>query len=203
LPDHPQLQKGKEANAETALVNAARRGDRAAFECLVIPCQSRILRWLTRLSRDRAIAEELLQESLFKAFVSLESFRGEASFSTWLSRIAYNTFLNWQKEQRRRPDQQTLEEDTQPAEDALAGWPSHSESPETLLWQQELSAELAKAMASLPEALSQALMLREQEGLSYEEIAQIQAVPIGTVRSRIHRARESLAASLKDMMVSV
>lgn len=203
MPDHPQLQKGKEANAETALVNAARRGDRAAFECLVIPCQSRILRWLTRLSRDRAIAEELLQESLFKAFVSLESFRGEASFSTWLSRIAYNTFLNWQKEQRRRPDQQTLEEDTQPAEDALAGWPSHSESPETLLWQQELSAELAKAMASLPEALSQALMLREQEGLSYEEIAQIQAVPIGTVRSRIHRARESLAASLKDMMVSV
>ena len=202
MPDHPQLQKGKEAHAETALVNAAKQGDRAAFECLVIPCQSRILRWLTRLSRDRSIAEELLQESLFKAFVSLESFRGAASFSTWLSRIAYNTFLAWQKEQRRRPDQQTLDEDTQPAEDALAGWPSHSESPETLLWQQELSAELAKAMAGLPEALSQALMLREQEGLSYEEIAQIQEVPIGTVRSRIHRARESLAASLKDMMVS-
>lgn len=186
--------------AETALVAAAQGGDRAAFECLVMSCQARILRWLTRLTQNRAVAEELLQESLFKAFVSLHGFRAEASFSTWLAHIARNTFYAWKKEQGRRPDQDALDEDTVAAEDGLVDWPSHTESPETLLWQQELTQSLGKAMAELPQPLSQALSLREQEGLSYEEIAQIQQVPIGTVRSRIHRARESLSHTLKDLM---
>ena len=186
--------------AETALVAAAQGGDRAAFECLVMSCQARILRWLTRLTQNRAVAEELLQESLFKAFVSLHGFRAEASFSTWLAHIARNTFYAWKKEQGRRPDQDALDEDTVAAEDGLVDWPSHTESPETLLWQQELTQSLSRAMAELPQPLSQALSLREQEGLSYEEIAQIQQVPIGTVRSRIHRARESLSHTLKDLM---
>ena len=186
--------------AETALVAAAQGGDRAAFECLVMSCQARILRWLTRLTQNRAVAEELLQESLFKAFVSLHGFRAEASFSTWLAHIARNTFYVWKKEQGRRPDQDALDEDTVAAEDGLVDWPSHTESPETLLWQQELTQSLSQAMAELPQPLSQALSLREQEGLSYEEIAQIQQVPIGTVRSRIHRARESLSHTLKDLM---
>ncbi|BBU69439.1 MAG: sigma-70 family RNA polymerase sigma factor [Rhodocyclaceae bacterium] len=186
--------------AETALVAAAQGGDRAAFECLVMSCQARILRWLTRLTQNRAVAEELLQESLFKAFVSLHGFRAEASFSTWLAHIARNTFYAWKKEQGRRPDQDALDEDTVAAEDGLVDWPSHTESPETLLWQQELTQSLSQAMAELPQPLSQALSLREQEGLSYEEIAQIQQVPIGTVRSRIHRARESLSHTLKDLM---
>ena len=186
--------------AETALVAAAQGGDRAAFECLVMSCQARILRWLTRLTQNRAVAEELLQESLFKAFVSLHGFRAEASFSTWLAHIARNTFYAWKKEQGRRPDQEALDEDTVAAEDGLVDWPSNIESPETLLWQQELTQSLGQAMAELPQPLSQALSLREQEGLSYEEIAQIQQVPIGTVRSRIHRARESLSHTLKDLM---
>lgn len=186
--------------AETALVAAAQGGDRAAFECLVMSCQARILRWLTRLTQNRAVAEELLQESLFKAFVSLHGFRAEASFSTWLAHIARNTFYAWKKEQGRRPDQDALDEYTVAAEDGLVDWPSHTESPETLLWQQELTQSLSQAMAELPQPLSQALSLREQEGLSYEEIAQIQQVPIGTVRSRIHRARESLSHTLKDLM---
>jgi len=186
--------------AETALVAAAQGGDRAAFECLVMSCQATILRWLTRLTQNRAVAEELLQESLFKAFVSLHGFRAEASFSTWLAHIARNTFYAWKKEQGRRPDQDALDEDTVAAEDGLVDWPSHTESPETLLWQQELTQSLSQAMAELPQPLSQALSLREQEGLSYEEIAQIQQVPIGTVRSRIHRARESLSHTLKDLM---
>ena len=192
--------KGKEAGAEATLIAAAKAGDRVAFECLVVACQSRILRWLTRLTHDRAAAEELLQESLFKAFVSLGSFRGDAAFSTWLARIAHNTFLAWQKEQRRRPDRETLSENTVASEDGLVDWPSYSESPETILWQQELSDSLVQAMAELPEVLAQALSLREREGLSYEEIAQIQQVPIGTVRSRIHRARETLSHNLKDLM---
>jgi len=165
-----------------------------------VACQSRILRWLTRLTQDRAIAEELLQESLFKAFVSLSSFRGDASFATWLARIAHNTFLAWNKLNRRRPDQESLNDDTVGSNDESVEWPSFSESPETLLWQQELSDSLGNAMTELPEVLRQALSLREQEGLSYEEIAQIQAVPIGTVRSRIHRARESLTHTLKGLM---
>ena len=191
---------GKEASTEANLLAAAKAGDRAAFECLVVSCQSRILRWLTRLTRDRAVAEELLQESLFKAFVSLSRFRGEASFATWLARIAHNTFLAWNKEQRRRPDQESLGDDTVPSDEGLVDWPSYNESPETILWQQELSAGLARAIADLPEALGKALTLREQEGLSYEEIAQIQQVPIGTVRSRIHRARETLSHTLKELM---
>lgn len=182
------------------MLRAAKAGDRAAFECLVVSCQSRLLRWLTRLTRDRAAAEELLQESLFKAFVSLASFRGDAAFSTWLARIAHNTFLAWQKEQRRRPEQESLLDDTVPSDEGLVDWPSHGESPETLLWQQELSDSLSSAIADLPAVLAQALTLREQEGLSYEEIAQIQQVPIGTVRSRIHRARDTLSQTLKELM---
>ena len=192
--------KGKEAEAEAALLAAAKAGDRAAFECLVVSCQSRILRWLTRLTQDRAVAEELLQESLFKAFVSLSSFRGEAAFATWLARIAHNTFLAWSKANRKRPDQEMLDDDAVASNAGSVDWPSFSESPETLLWQQELSDSLGHALFELPEVLRQALTLREQDGLSYEEIAQIQEVPIGTVRSRIHRARESLSHTLKGLM---
>ena len=181
-------------------MNAAKAGDRAAFECLVVSCQSRILRWLTRLTQDRAVAEELLQESLFKAFVSLSTFRGDATFATWLARIAHNTFIAWNKTNRRRPDQDVLDDDTVVSDAGSIDWPGFSESPETLLWQQELSDRLSAALTELPEVLRQALTLREQEGLSYEEIAQIQEVPIGTVRSRIHRAREALSHTLKELM---
>lgn len=184
-------------------MNAAKAGDRAAFECLVVSCQSRILRWLTRLTQDRAVAEELLQESLFKAFVSLSSFRGDATFATWLARIAHNTFIAWNKTNRRRPDQEVLDDDTVVSDAGSIDWPGFSESPETLLWQQELSDRLSAALTELPEVLRQALTLREQEGLSYEEIAQIQEVPIGTVRSRIHRAREALSHTLKELMEPV
>lgn len=200
MPESVIAIKGKEAATEATLLAAAKAGDRAAFECLVVACQSRILRWLTRLTQDRAVAEELLQESLFKAFVSLDSFRGEAAFATWLARIAHNTFLAWNKTNRRRPDQEPLADEVGATDAGLLDWPSFSESPETLLWQHELSDALAKAMTELPETLSQALTLREQDGLSYEEIAQIQGVPMGTVRSRIYRAREALSLTLKELM---
>ena len=195
--------KGKEPSAEAELVAAAKAGDRCAFEALVLPRQSRLLRWLTRLTGDRAVAEEILQETIFKAFVSLSGFREESSVATWLSRIAKNTYLTWRKQQKRRPDQAVLDDDTVVSEDHGSDWPSYSESPESYLWQQELRAALADAIAELPETWCQALTLREEEGLSYEEIAQIQAVPIGTVRSRLHRARESLSHTLHDLMEHV
>lgn len=189
--------------AEAELVAAAQAGDRFAFECLIMPLQSRLLRWLTRLTGDRPVAEEILQESLFKAFVALSGFRGDSSFSTWLSRIARNTYFAWRKAQALRADQTMLEEDTEVATEQLTDWPTHVESPETLLWQKELQDALGKSLADLPEAWREALTLREEGGLSYDEIAQIQKVPIGTVRSRIHRAREALSKALHPLMEPV
>jgi RNA polymerase sigma-70 factor, ECF subfamily len=192
--------KGKESRTESSLVAAARGGDRFAFECLIIPLQSRLLRWLTRLSGNPAVAEEILQESLFKAYVSLASFREDASFATWLARIAKNTYLAWLKTQRRRPDNAPLDEDMALEACDETIWPSSMDSPEANLWQQELSQAIGKAMADLPAPWCEAIKLREEEGLSYEEIAQIQGVAIGTVRSRIHRARERLAEGLHAVM---
>lgn len=202
-PTSMDIVKGKETCIEAELVAAAKTGDRYAFEALILPLQSRLLRWLTRLTGDRAAAQEILQESLFKAFVSLSGFRGESSVATWLSRIAKNTYLTWRKQQERRPDQVVLDDDTVASEENLSDWPSCGESPESYLWQQELREGLADAIAALPETWRQALTLREEEGLSYDEIAQIQTVPIGTVRSRLHRARESLSLALHDLMEHV
>jgi len=194
---------GYEPRAEAALIAAAQGGDRAAFEALVLPCQGGILRWLTRLTQDQGAAEELVQESLFKAYVSLSGFRGEASFATWLSRIARNSYLAWRKALQKRPDSVPmsigdgeLDESLEPAD----GWAHLPPTPEELLWQQELAGAIQKSLAALPEPLREAFEQREQGGLSYAEIAQRQQVPVNTVRSRIHRAREAIAHDLKPLM---
>ena len=187
-------------------MSAAQAGDRQAFEALVLPCQGGILRWLTRLTRDRSAAEELLQESLFKAYVSLAGFRGESSFATWLARIARNTTLAWRKVQQQRPDNVPLGTDAGEVDEALAqaeGWTQLPPTPEEQLWQQELAAAIQQSLAALPAPLREAFEQREQEGLSYAEIAQHQQVPVGTVRSRIHRAREAIAHDLKHLMEPV
>lgn len=195
--------KGHEPRAEAALIAAAQGGDRAAFEALVLPCQGGILRWLTRLTQDQAAAEELVQESLFKAYVSLSGFRGDASFATWLSSIARNTYLAWRKALLKRPDNVPIstgdgeiDESLEPAD----GWAHLPPTPEELLWQQELAGAIQKSLAALPKALREAFEQREQGGLSYAEIAQLQQVPVNTVRSRIHRAREAIAHDLKHLM---
>ena len=199
----PLSAKGREPCPETALVAAAQSGDRAAFEALVLSCQAGILRWLTRLTRDRPSAEELFQESLFKAYVSLAGFRGESSFATWLASIARNTYLAWRKAQLKRPDNISLniaEADIDESLDLAEGWMSMPATPEEQLWQQELAAAIQKSLNGLPQSLREAFEQREQGGLSYAEIAQHQQVPVGTVRSRIHRAREAIAHDLKHMM---
>lgn len=195
--------KDCEKRAEGALVSAAQAGDRQAFEALVLPCQGGILRWLTRLTRDRSAAEELLQESLFKAYVSLAGYRGESSFATWLARITRNTYLAWRKVQQQHPDTVPLGTEAGEVDEALAqaeGWAQLPPTPEEQLWQQELAAAIQKSLAALPAPLREAFEQREQEGLSYAEIAQHQQVPVGTVRSRIHRAREAIAHDLKHLM---
>ena len=198
----PAKARGQESRAEMALLDAARSGDRHAFEALVLPCQAGILRWLGRLTQDRAAAEELFQESLFKAYVSIEGFRGEASFATWLSRIARNTYLAWRKNQQQRPDNvpiSTGDDEIDPALDIVNGW-TDQPTPEEQLWQQELANAISKSLDALPAALRDAFEHREQGGLSYAQIAQNQQVPVGTVRSRIHRAREAIAHDLKPLM---
>ena len=195
--------KGLEPRAEAAWVAAAQAGDRAAFESLVVPCQAGMLRWLTHLTRDRAVAEEIFQESLFKAYVSLAGFRGESRFSTWLASIARNTYLAWRKAQARRPDQvpiSTGEEEVDPDLEIADDWMSLPVTPDERLWQQELAAAIENSLAALPQPLREAFEQREQGGLSYAEIAQHQQVPVGTVRSRIHRAREAIAHDLKPLM---
>lgn len=201
----PTTAKDHEPRNESALLAAARGGDRAAFETLVLPCQGGILRWLSRLTQDRAAAEELLQESLFKAYVSLAGFRGEASFSTWLARIARNTYLAWRKTQQLRPDNVPLtlgsdEESLDASPESAEGWAQLPATPEEQLWQQELAGAIQKSLDALPDVLREAFEQREQGGLSYAEIAQHQQVPVGTVRSRIHRAREAIAHDLKHLM---
>lgn len=197
--------KGHEPRAEAALISAAQRGDRSAFEALVSPCQASILRWLRQLTQDSAIAEELFQESLFKAYVSLAGFRGDALFATWLARIARNTYFAWRKLQLKRPDNVPLstgDEEIDPALEIAEGWEQPT-TPEEQLWQQQLTTAIGKSLAALPAPLRDAFEQREQGGLSYSEIAQNQKVPVGTVRSRIHRAREAIANDLKPLMEHV
>ena len=198
--------KGHESRSEAALVVAAQAGDRPAFEALVLPCQAGILRWLTRLTQDRPTAEEIFQESLFKAYVSLTGFRGESSFSTWLASIARNTYLTWRKAQLKRPDHVPLstgDDDIDAGLEPTDDWSQLPPTPEELLWQQELAGAIQKSLDALPEPLREAFEQREQGGLSYAEIAQYQQVPVGTVRSRIHRAREAIAHDLKKLMETV
>lgn len=197
------LAKGRESRTEADLVAAAQAGDRPAFEALVLPCQAGILRWLTRLTQDRHTAEEIFQESLFKSYVSLAGFRGESSFATWLASIARNTFLGWRKAQMKRPDQVPLstgDDDIDAVLEPSDDWSQLPPTPEEQLWQQELAGAIQKSLDALPEPLREAFEQREQGGLSYAEIAQYQQVPVGTVRSRIHRAREAIAHDLKQIM---
>ena len=202
-PAHMTANPGQEARAEAGLVSAAQAGDRQAFEALVLPCQGGILRWLTRLTQDRPTAEELFQESLFKAYVSIAGFRAESSFATWLARIARNTYLAWRKAQQQRPDNVPLDTGEGELAEGLEladGWAQLPATPEEELCQQELAGAIQQSLSALPEPLREAFEQREQEGLSYAEIAQHQKVPVGTVRSRIHRAREAIAHDLKALM---
>lgn len=194
-----------DASTEADLITAARGGDRRAFELLVLPCQSRLLRWLTRLTQDRPAAEELFQESLFKAYVSLAGFRGESRFATWLSSIARRTYLAWRRAQQRRPDTVPLttgEAADDAAPDRADDWANMAPTPEEELLHQELAQAIRNALDALPAPLRDAFEQREQGGLSYAEIAQHQHVPVGTVRSRIHRAREAIAHDLKPLLES-
>jgi RNA polymerase sigma-70 factor (ECF subfamily) len=182
------------------LVLRAQRGDKRAYELLVMKYQRKLGRLLSRWVRDPAEVEDVTQEAFIKAYRALPSFRGESAFYTWLYRIAINTAKNYLVALgRRAPTSTTFDnEEAEGFEDAEQL--RDSATPESELESKQMAAVVNKAMDALPEDLRTAITLREIEGLSYDEIANVMNCPIGTVRSRIFRAREAIATELRPLL---
>ena len=184
------------------LVERARRGDKHAFELLVSKYQRRLMRLLSRYMRDQGEVEDVAQETFIKAYRALPSFRGDSAFYTWLYRIGINTAKNFLIASGRRVPTAT-EHDAEEAEAFDEGEQLRDiNTPESLLMSKEIAATVNAAMDDLPADMRSAIMLREIDGLSYEEIAAIMSCPIGTVRSRIFRAREDIAKKLRPILDS-
>ena len=193
-----------EADADALLVERVKRGDARAFELLVIKYRRRIERLVSRIVRDPDSVADVAQETFIRAHRALPNFRGESAFYTWLYRIAVNTARKEAADQRRNPvvSESSLAQgeddgdETSRPEHAL----SDGETPEAVLASREIARAVNAAVEELSEDLRQAVTLREIEGLSYEEIAQVMNCPIGTVRSRIFRAREAIAQRLRPLL---
>jgi len=182
------------------LVERAQRGDKQAFGLLVSKYQRKLGRLLSRLIRDPAEVEDVAQEAFIKAYRALPSFRGDSAFYTWLYRIGINTAKNHLVSQGRRAPT-TTEFDSEEAESFEDGEQLRDiNTPERVLLSKQIGETVNSAMEALPEELRTAIVLREIEGLSYEEIAGIMECPIGTVRSRIFRAREAIADKLRPLL---
>ena len=189
-----------ERDIDRQLVERAQRGDKRAFELLVEKYQRKLARLLSRLIRDPGEVEDVAQETFVKAYRALPSFRGESAFYTWLYRIGVNTAKNYLMAAGRRAPTST----EVVAEDA-EGYDEGEQlrdinTPESVLLSKEIAATVNAAINALPEELRTAIQLRELEGLSYEEIARVMECPIGTVRSRIFRAREAIAERLRPLL---
>lgn len=179
------------------LVERAQRGDKKAFELLVVKYQRKLARLLSRFVRDASEVEDVTQEAFIKAYRALPSFRGDSAFYTWLYRIGINTAKNYLVSLGRRAPTVTGV-DSEEAEGIEEGDQLRDlNTPENQMMTRQLAATVNQALQELPEELRTAIMLREIDGMSYEEIAQIMNCPIGTVRSRIFRAREAIAGRLR------
>ena len=189
-----------EREVDQQLVERAQRGDKHAFELLVIKYQRKLARLLSRFIRDPGEVEDVAQEAFIKAYRALPNFRGDSAFYTWIYRIALNTAKNYLVAQgRRAPTSTGL--DVEEAEGFDDGEQLRDiNTPESLMMSRQVGDAVNEAMAVLPEDLRTAITLREIEGLSYEEIASIMNCPIGTVRSRIFRAREAIAEKLRPQL---
>ena len=192
-----------DADADALLVDRVKLGDVRAFEMLVVKYQRRIERLIGRMVRDVDLVQDIAQESFIRAYRAIPQFRGESAFYTWLYRIAVNTAKKALVDLKRDPlvseSYLTSRDDgdeTSRAENEL----SDGETPEALLASKEVAAAVNAAIEALSEELRQAITLREIEGLSYEEISEVMNCPIGTVRSRIFRAREAIAARLRPLL---
>jgi RNA polymerase sigma-70 factor, ECF subfamily len=196
-PTHPV---SSDRATDQILVERAQRGDQKAFELLVTKYQRKLGRLLSRMIRDPAEVEDVTQEAFIKAYRALGSFRGDSAFYTWLYRIGINTAKNYLVSLgRRAPTSTTF--DSEEAENFDDGDQLRDmNTPEAELMSKQIAETVNASMAALPEELRIAITLREIDGLSYEEIATLMACPIGTVRSRIFRARESIAERLRPQL---
>ncbi len=183
------------------LVARVQQGDKRAFDLLVVKYQRKLARLLSQLIRDPAEVEDIAQETFIKAYRALPSFRGDSAFYTWLYRIGINTAKNFLVSQGRKVP--TIEgnfdnEDAENFEEATKY--KEVSTPESELMSKQVAQTVNKTLDSLPEELRTAIILREIEGLSYEDIASMMECPIGTVRSRIFRAREAIAEKLRPLL---
>ena len=194
----------KPGEVDFQLVQQTVDGDQKAFELLVIKYQRRIERLIGRMVRDVDLVEDIAQETFIRAYRALHQFRGDAQFYTWLYRIAVNTAKKALVDMKRdptisesalRPGSDDDDETYRPGNEPIS-----DETPETVLAAAEIARAVEAAMEALPAELRQAVTLREIEGMSYEEIAEVMNCPIGTVRSRIFRAREAISARVKPML---
>lgn len=189
-----------ERDVDQQLVARAQRGEKHAFELLVAKYQRKLARLIGRLVRDPAEVEDVAQEAFIKAYRALPQFRGESAFYTWLYRIGVNSAKNFLMNQGRRAPTST-EKDAEEAETfEEAEQLRDNNTPESILMSRQVAETVNSAMARLPEELRTAITLREIEGMSYDEIADVMDCPIGTVRSRIFRAREAIAAELRPLL---
>jgi len=190
-------------NSDLLLVERTLAGDQHAFELLVIKYQRRIQRLISRMVRDSDLVEDIAQETFIRAYRALHQFRGDAQFYTWLYRIAVNTAKKFLLDLKRDPlvTLTALQPDGEEDETSRPGnEPTTEETPESMLAASEIAQAVNAAMEALPEDLRQAVTLREIEGLSYEDIAAAMDCPIGTVRSRIFRAREAISARVRPLL---
>lgn len=188
-----------QASVDAELVKRVQAGDKTAFDLLVRKYQSRVISLVGRYVKNHATAQDIAQEAFIKAYRGLANFRGDSAFYTWLYRIAINTAKNHLVAQSRRvPD---VEIDAQEAEQySNGGLLQDQSSPERILLTEEIKNEVFATIETLPDDLKMAITLRELEGMSYEEIAKSMDCPIGTVRSRIFRAREAIDKVLLPLL---
>jgi RNA polymerase sigma-70 factor, ECF subfamily len=190
-----------ENELDLELVKRVQSGDKTAFDVLVRKYQHRIGAVIGRFVHDYAESQDIAQETFIRAYRALNNFRGDAQFYTWLYRIAVNTAKNHLVSMKRRPP--TSDVDADDAEHFEGAYRMHdSDTPEHELLREEIARTVSEVVAALPEELRQAITLREMEGLSYEEISETMDCPIGTVRSRIFRAREAIDERLRPLMDS-
>ena len=175
-------------NSEKSLINLVKKGDKKAYEVLVLQYQDRLVFSVYKFLKDYELAQDIAQEAFVKAFKNIEKFRGDSSFYTWIYRIAINTAKNLLSSKARSSEVY----DDEIMELKLSESAVTTENPENILEAEELRSKMMDAIQSLPDDIRTTLSLREFDGLSYEEIAKVQNCPIGTVRSRIHKGREIL-----------
>ncbi len=186
-------------DADQLLVERVQQGDKRAFDLLVLKYQHKIIAVVHRYVRDSADVNDVVQEAFIKAYRALANFRGDSAFYTWMYRIAINTAKNYLISKGRRPPSSDIDVDD--AEYYSGNDNLHDvDTPENNLFRDELQAAVKRIIENLPEDLRTAVTLREMDGLSYEEIADVMECPVGTVRSRIFRAREAIDKVVKPMM---